>query len=77
MADYTIYKMFYLHILYSYSAVQMKLNSSSCKWQKMEKSIKIDATDFKSSLPPWKSNDVKVTSSILLHECYLRTGVNC
>ncbi|KAK6235961.1 hypothetical protein SCA6_011298 [Theobroma cacao] len=26
---------------------------------KMEKSTKIDATDFKSSLPPWKSNDVK------------------
>ncbi|XP_052485482.1 VAN3-binding protein isoform X1 [Gossypium raimondii] len=31
----------------------------SFTWQKMEKSIKIDATDFKSSLPPWKSNDVK------------------
>ncbi|XP_039053319.1 VAN3-binding protein-like [Hibiscus syriacus] len=26
---------------------------------RMEKSTKTDATDFKSSLPPWKSNDVK------------------
>ncbi|TYH76682.1 hypothetical protein ES332_D04G103000v1 [Gossypium tomentosum] len=34
-------------------------SDSPISFTKMEKSIKIDATDFKSSLPPWKSNDVK------------------
>lgn len=28
-------------------------------WQKMDRSVKMDDADFK-SLPPWKSNDVKV-----------------
>ncbi|KAE8730794.1 hypothetical protein F3Y22_tig00002880pilonHSYRG00106 [Hibiscus syriacus] len=34
-------------------------NDSSMSFTRMEKSTKVDATDFKSSLPSWKSNDVK------------------
>ncbi|XVE98674.1 hypothetical protein REPUB_Repub03eG0127800 [Reevesia pubescens] len=32
---------------------------SPMSFTKMEKTTKIDATDFKSALPPWKSSDVK------------------
>ncbi|XVF88069.1 hypothetical protein PTKIN_Ptkin19aG0019500 [Pterospermum kingtungense] len=34
-------------------------SDSPISFPKMEKNTKMDATDFKSSLPPWKSNDVK------------------
>lgn len=61
-----------LQILYVYGIDKKKLNPSFYDWQNTEKSAKIDATDFKSSLPPWKSDDVKVIKSIIMfHKIYV------